>query len=291
MPPEAKHVGITYRSKGKSTTFSANQSGYVVQTHGRTHGGFHSTYDAALKTLCEATGVKSTQQLKLKPKFRKAARWNWQYQTPYVRQRAGSGQWYCPQVPLGKSYPTCVAAAKALKTSAKGKVFLASAKKQITGEPTIRQVSPKQLAHRIRCLVQFAFGSRKRKWLPADAHAAAQHRTLSNKMYQCDGVLHFLSLVLKYGPWKVALLQAWKNTKRWPAVECQSAESEVPDYKKACQNAGARAKAVHHLLADVAKRIQENPVKPEWAANTNRHGGRFNGPAVQLQLSFCVYQK
>ena len=146
MPPVAKHVGITYRSKGKSTTSRANQSGYVAQTHGQTHGGFRSTYDAALKTLCEATGVKSTQQLKLKPQFRKAVSSNRPYQTPYVRQRAESGEWYCPQVPLGKSYPPCEAAAKALKTSAEGKVFLASAKKKLTGEPTTRQVSPKQLA-------------------------------------------------------------------------------------------------------------------------------------------------
>lgn len=286
MVPVPKHVGISYRAKGKCASSRAAQTGYIVQTGGKTHGGFHKTYAAALETLRLVLGVRSTKQLKLKPQFRKATSSKSRaHRVPYVRQRAKYGQWYCPQVALGKSFASQSEAAQALKKSQLGKVFLATAKKTMTQAGEAPALPPKKLAHRIQCLAKFAFGSRKRKWLPADAHAAAQHRTLSHQMYQCDTVLHILSLVFKYGPWKAALLHEWESTASWPEVgqlpmrpAVQSSESQAIDYKRAVEEAGTRANAVQCLLADVAKLIHQNPVNPEWAANANRFGGRFNGP-------------
>lgn len=298
--PVPKHMGISLRTRLKCKAARASQTGYIVQAAGKTFGGFHQTYAEALQTLCAAKGVSSVSELKLKPEFRKlSAKRKKHGQVPYVRQRAKYGQWYCPQVALGKSFSSQAEAKRALLGSDQGKTFLSGAKKKMSQE-TIVNLAPRKLAHRIQCLARFAFGSRRRKWLPADAHAAERHRVASCQMYQCDRVLHFISLVLKYGPWKDALLEQWKlMSKKWPALDqpltkaTQSAESMTSDsefrldtantnYKQALELASPRAKAHLCLLAATAKAISKQPVDPAWSANANRFGGRFNGPVALL---------
>jgi hypothetical protein len=168
-------------------------------------------------------------------------------------------------------------------------------------QKTKPQLPPRKLAHRIRCLARFAFGSPRRTWLPADSHAAALHQQLSSRMYKCDPVLHFLSLVFKYGPWKDALLSEWKAIARWPRVQKQptkpvaqsaksrerGAETEDIDHRQALANACQRCKAVQRLLASTARAMHKNPENPKWSANANRFGGRFNGPAAHMHL-FCI---
>ena len=148
--------------------------------------------------------------LKLKVAFRQQVKSSC---TPYVRCRAPYGRWYCPQVPLGRMFATEAEAIKALKAAKAGKKFLAKAMKKLpkNGDRSKRELPPGKIAHRIKCLIKFTFSDPSKKWLPADACAAVQHRRLSKRMYACDPALHFLSLVLKYGPWKGALLQAWKK--------------------------------------------------------------------------------
>lgn len=289
MPPLVKHVGISFRSTVGS---DREQSGYIVQHNGSTVGGFHKSYKDALAQLSRAKGV-PIKMLKLKVAFRKHVESS---HVPYIRCHAYTKRWYSPQVPLGKSFATEDEAIKAVKAAKVGKNFLATAKKNLVkgGGKTKKQLSPAKLAHRIKCLIKFTFADPQKQWLPADACAAAKHRHLSKQMYACDPALHFLSLVLKYGPWKDALLHAWKQASKWPGEKLalkpklESTESSSPEptsklaYKQACIDVKPRARAVKKLLVAAAKAIHDHPVDPAWSANANRFGGRFNGPAIQL---------
>ena len=115
---------------------------------------------------------------------------------PYVVQHPQTGRWFCSQLALGATYATQEEVARALQGSAAGKAILAKAKKK--GPATARGTPPRELVRRVLCLSKFTFGSAKRKWLPADALAAKQHRERSKDMFQAEPVLHFLSLQLAH---------------------------------------------------------------------------------------------
>ena len=285
MSEEPKHIGITHRVTG-------HQSGYIVQVGGSTIGGFHCTYASATQALCKAKGV-TTSELTLKTKFRKVSQTK-ACRVPYLFHRRG--KWYSPQVPLGKTFQTAEEAMQAVKKSRKGKRFLAAATKDMASVkgPT---TPPSKLAHRVKCLAEFTLKDPKRKWLPADAAAAVDHRVKSRKMYHCDPVLHFTSLLVKYRPWKDKLLQEWQKQPGWPSKD-NRVQSPDPasfaakvDYKQALAKASARGKALQQLLNATAKEISKKPVKPEWGANANRHGSHFSGPASLMHLKNNINQR
>ena len=185
---------------------------------------------------------------------------------------------------------------QAVKKSRKGKRFLAAATKDMASVkgPT---TPPSKLAHRVKCLAEFTLKDPKRKWLPADAAAAVDHRVKSRKMYHCDPVLHFTSLLVKFRPWKDKLLQEWQKQPGWPSKD-NRVQSPDPasfaakvDYKQALAKASARGKALQQLLNATAKEISKKPVKPEWGANANRHGSHFSGPASLMHLKNNINQR
>ena len=279
----ARHIGITYREKCKSDASRAQQTGYIVQVRGKTIGGFHKTYASAVETLRQAKGVTSSKMLPLKTKYRKEACLKG-LRVPYLFCRRK--RWYSPQVPLGKTYPTAELAMQAVKKSREGKTFLSKAKKRMKVEKS-GPIPPGKLAHRVRCLLKFTLKDPTKKWLPPDAAAAAYHRVASSNMYNCDVALHFISLLLKFGPWKDMLLECWQKGPTWPtpgkrAHSPESRACEQVDFKQRIELAGKRSKALSKLLQSTAHGISCKPVQPEWGANANRHGSHFNGPASQM---------
>jgi hypothetical protein len=280
---EPRHLNITYRCKDKSAASRGKQSGYIVQFGGKTIGGFHETYHDALHALREARGLASIKQLPLKTKFRKAAAIKGK-RVPYLVLRKKG--WSCPKVPLGKTFATAKAAIQAVKKSKKGQRFLASAVKKMRPVKT-GPLPPRKLAHRIRCLARFTLKDPKRKWLPADASASVDHRDLSSEMYHCDPALHFVSLLLKFRPWKDELLNAWRQLAAWPSAEARVQSSKPTPatqvgYKQLLVQAEARGRALQKLLILTARSVSKRPVKPEWGTNANRHGSHYRGPVTTM---------
>jgi hypothetical protein len=273
-----RHIGITYRDKCKSAASRAQQTGYIVQVKGKTIGGFHKTYASAVEALCNAKGVTSSKLLPLKTKYRKEARLKG-LKVPYL---------FCRRKCVGTAHrcPWAKLAMQAVKKSREGKTFLSKAKKEMQVEKS-GPIPPRKLAHRVRCLVKFTLKDPTKKWLPPDAAAAAHHREASRNMYNCDAALHFISLLLKFGPWKDMLLECWQKGPTWPtpgkrARSPESRACEQVDFKQKIELAGERSQALAKLLQSTAHGISCKPVQPEWGANANRHGSHYNGPASQM---------
>lgn len=179
----------------------------------------------------------------------------------YLYRHVNRG-WYCPLVPLGKTFPTATDALKALRATAKGQALVAKHGKK---PGAARPCSTAGLVNRVRCLSKYTFKG-ARRWFPADVHAREQHaRTkLGRQMFRSDPALHFLSLQLRMTPWKEALTNSWARRAR---------KSE------------SRINLIRRCLEDCAVAIAKQPVSAAWQANAVHNQLRCAGPVSRLDLA------
>ena len=250
---------ISYRT-------TKTQEGWIVQYGGRTHGGFHLNESDAWRTLRSA--IKSAtgrfvKTLPLKrsravPKQPTTSSKDAKYGISFHK---GIGRWVGNQVSLGQTYATSEEAHQAL-------LRLRPAAK--TSTPLKRQaVSVSDLMDRTQKLVRWG---EKGNWLPPDLIATRDHAVKSQTMFEFEPSLEPLSLHLKYGPWKDALLKSFQDT-----AEAKSGLA-VKSKSKSC-----RARFLKKVALSAAKVISRRPVSPEWPKNANRFRHREQGPAVCLQ--------
>lgn len=263
-----KYKHITWRS-------TPNQSGWVVQAGGRTHGGFHKSVKAACVTLRSALKLKKTDQLPLRASSSTSsadsasraahAPRNRLYGVSYHRRLK---RWVGNQCPLGATYKTAAEAHAALC-----KVLKRPAAALPRGQK--RQLTPVNTLQRLQCLQLYGEGGTA-KYLPADLTAAYRHMSISADMFEDDPSLLGVSLSLKYGPWKDALFSAWKERKK---LRSGNAKRQVPLKKLPLPD---RADELQKIISAAALLISKKPVELHWPRNANRFRHREQGPTKTL---------
>ena len=261
---EKKKKVSRFRHIGYRTT--KYQAGWIVQYGGKTVGGFHLSESDACRTLRSA--IKSAtgrfvKTLPLKPMKRRGAvpKQPTKGAKYGISFHKGIGRWVGNQVALGQTYATKEKAHQAL-------VRLRPAAK--TSTPLKRQaVSVSDLMDRTQKLVRWG---EKGNWLPPDLIATRDHAVKSQTMFEFEPSLEPLSLHLKYGPWKDALLKSFQDT-----AEAKSGLA-VKSKSKSC-----RARFLKKVALSAAKVISRHPVSPEWPKNANRFRHREQGPSMCLR--------
>ena len=240
------------------------QSGWLVQLHGKTIGGFHSSQEAAAETLRKACGLKRKNQLEVAelpraPSLRSAfagVSYHKQSRRFWVYDVAGLGM-----------HRTAQQAAQA-RSSALGMDKLK--KKRTSAQEMIDRLNLLQKVYLPKCGQWKMF---------ADLHSAFKHVKTSQAMFAAEPAFEMISIQLKYDPWRNALLDAWRQRGK-PAAEC------VPDLRSAFsfedKGLHARASRLHSVLMLTIKIMFKTKVAEAWPANCSRFVGRHSAPEVVL---------
>ena len=265
MPREARRFRhITFRR-------TQTQSGWLVQYRGRTHGGFHATQEEAARTLRDAMKLATIAQLPQVGRQRPAVpRGKASYHG--VTYHAGLGRYVVNDVVTGSTFANARDAATARSQAMRA-----------NPSPTPRKPGPKEIVARMRRLRPIYLPRGAPPKLPADLLATLDHARKSKLMFRKEPAAEILSIQLKYGPWKDALLEAWTehHARRRGAKRPLANDQQVPDVND--RHVKSRAAALQKVLCRTAEMMARDKCPNAWSTNCGRFVGRHSAPPVVLQ--------
>ena len=252
LPEERRYKHITWRTTGQ-------QSGWIIQFEGNTHGGFHANQEVAARALVKIMKLKNVKQL---------PRYGARVAGPTVAYQGVSfvaaGGYFVVNDPHVKG---------TFDTSAAGAAAIAA---HYGTEPSRRRPRPQDIMRRMVCLRKVYVPKGKPRRHPGDVEASRSHVRRSRAMFSSEPTTQMASIHLKYGPWKDGLLLEWK-TMRWPRV-LRSASPQVDD-----PDVVQRAKKMKRLLSNTARRMARTQCPACWMSNHGRVVGRHSSPQMVLK--------
>ena len=238
-PPEPRrYKHITWRD-------GAKQSGWIVQWRKCTWGSFHATQSQAAVTLQHAMGLSSATQL---PRLKSRV---------VAKPRTVRFKGVCWHKGI-KAYTT----RHATGTTYKSQLAAANAMSVVK-----KSLKPSTILSRVRAY-QCIYGS----ILPADGEDMRKRARVLHKLVLEEPSLEPLILQLKYGPWRSAVLKAWKQHRS--SVQCPVFTDRTLQ---------ERARSLHTVLVTAVKEIAQTGVSRLWSRNCGRSVGRHSGGTAVLR--------
>ena len=214
-PQPRRYKHITWRTGGK-------QSGWIVQWRGRTWGSFHATQQQAAATLKKAMGLSADTQLPLAKSTIVAKPQTVRFKGVYWHKGI---QAYTTRTATGETYKTPGAAAKAIGVVKKN-------------------LKPSTVLSRVRAYHRIYGGN-----LPADTDDMHKRAPVLRKLVLEEPSVEPLILQLKYGPWRSAVVQSWRQHRS--SVQC-------PVFTK--RTLQERARSLHTVLVTAVREVAQTGV-------------------------------
>ena len=239
-PEPRRYKHITWRCGS-----TRRQSGWIVQWRGRTWGGFHATQSQAAATLKDAMGLSSLKELPLlknKPVVKpKTVR----FKGVYWHKGIGA---FTTRSSTGTTYKSPRDAANAIGVVKKG-------------------LKPHTILSRVRAYQRIYKGH-----VPADAEDMHERAPELRKLVLEEPSLEPVILQLKYGPWRSAVVRAWKQHES--NVQC-------PVFTE--RTLKQRVQVLHGVLVAAVKEVAQTGVSRLWSRNCGRNVGRHSGGVAVLK--------